>query len=225
MIWVRSWRCACLVTWFCYQMIAKPGNKTGPPAWPDPGTCILISKVWLWAFLYHDFQAIRCVLHTFTISMHSFNTLRLRQNGYNFADNIFFKSMWMKLHWNLFPRVQISMISHIASFGSDDGLVLNRWSHCMNQSWWLKCVSLSCDEMMSWWLPIYIQLGPCQGDSMAFKNGGNSHWSRELIMHCNLSIIQCRWGASQSIFGSTNHIARGNPANRIWCLYRSTLVE
>ena len=30
------WRCACLVTWFCYQMIAKPGNKTGPPSWPDP---------------------------------------------------------------------------------------------------------------------------------------------------------------------------------------------
>ena len=34
--WVRSWRCTCLVTWFCYQMIAKPGNKTGPPSWPDP---------------------------------------------------------------------------------------------------------------------------------------------------------------------------------------------
>ena len=28
--WVRSRRCACLITWFCYQMIAKPGNKTGP---------------------------------------------------------------------------------------------------------------------------------------------------------------------------------------------------
>ena len=35
LIWVRSQRCACLVTWFCYQMIAKPGNKTGPPSWPD----------------------------------------------------------------------------------------------------------------------------------------------------------------------------------------------
>ena len=27
-IWVRSWNCGCLVTWFCYQLIAKPGNKT-----------------------------------------------------------------------------------------------------------------------------------------------------------------------------------------------------
>ena len=26
--WVRSRNCGCLVTWFCYQLIAKPGNKT-----------------------------------------------------------------------------------------------------------------------------------------------------------------------------------------------------
>ena len=26
-IWVRSQRCGCFVTWFCYQLIAKPGNK------------------------------------------------------------------------------------------------------------------------------------------------------------------------------------------------------
>ena len=35
-IWVRSRRWGCLVTWFCYQMIAKPGNRTSPPPWPDP---------------------------------------------------------------------------------------------------------------------------------------------------------------------------------------------
>ena len=35
-MWVRSWNCGCLVTWFCYQMIAKPGNKTGTVSWPDP---------------------------------------------------------------------------------------------------------------------------------------------------------------------------------------------
>ena len=22
--------------WFCYHLIAKPGNKTGAPLWPDP---------------------------------------------------------------------------------------------------------------------------------------------------------------------------------------------
>ena len=35
-IWVRSWNCGCLVTWFCYQLIAKPGNKTAKVSWPDP---------------------------------------------------------------------------------------------------------------------------------------------------------------------------------------------
>ena len=35
-IWFRSRNCGCLVTWFCYQMIAKPGNKTATVPWPDP---------------------------------------------------------------------------------------------------------------------------------------------------------------------------------------------
>ena len=35
-IWVKSRRCGCLVTWFCYHFIAKPGNKTATPSWPDP---------------------------------------------------------------------------------------------------------------------------------------------------------------------------------------------
>ena len=37
-IWVRSRNCGCLVTWFCYQLIAKPGNKTATVSWPDPYT-------------------------------------------------------------------------------------------------------------------------------------------------------------------------------------------
>ena len=35
-IWVKSRNCGCLVTWFCYQLIAKPGNKTAAVLWPDP---------------------------------------------------------------------------------------------------------------------------------------------------------------------------------------------
>ena len=34
-IWVRSWSCGCLVTWFCYHVIAKPGSKTAAPSWHD----------------------------------------------------------------------------------------------------------------------------------------------------------------------------------------------
>ena len=32
----NSQRCRCLVTWFCYQFMAKPGNKTAASSWPDP---------------------------------------------------------------------------------------------------------------------------------------------------------------------------------------------
>ena len=35
-IWFRSRNWGCLVTWFCYQLIAKPGNKTASVPWPDP---------------------------------------------------------------------------------------------------------------------------------------------------------------------------------------------
>ena len=48
-IWVRSRRCGCLVTWFCYQMIAKPGNKTATPLWPDPYVTVdPLGAVWFW---------------------------------------------------------------------------------------------------------------------------------------------------------------------------------
>ena len=37
-LWVRSRKWGCLVTWFCYQLIAKPGtsNKTATVLLPDP---------------------------------------------------------------------------------------------------------------------------------------------------------------------------------------------
>ena len=34
-IWVRSRNCRCLYAWFCYLLIAKPGNKTAAVPWPD----------------------------------------------------------------------------------------------------------------------------------------------------------------------------------------------
>ena len=40
-------KCSCLVTWFCYQMIAKPGNKTAALSWPNP-YMIQSYYQWLW---------------------------------------------------------------------------------------------------------------------------------------------------------------------------------
>ena len=44
-IWVRSQRCGCLVTWFCYQLIAKPGNKIAAPSRPDPYTSLGLNEL------------------------------------------------------------------------------------------------------------------------------------------------------------------------------------
>ena len=50
--WVRSQNCGCLVTWFCYQLIAKPGNKTAAVPWPDPDTDGLVQiGVW-WIYIF-----------------------------------------------------------------------------------------------------------------------------------------------------------------------------
>ena len=51
-IWVRSRNCGCLVTWFCYQLIVKPGNKTATVPWPDPYVMSSYnSNLWLWCRL------------------------------------------------------------------------------------------------------------------------------------------------------------------------------
>ena len=44
-IWVRSRNSGCLVTWFCYQLIAKPGNKTAAFSWPDPYSIDVVSNL------------------------------------------------------------------------------------------------------------------------------------------------------------------------------------
>ena len=48
----------CLVTWFCYQLIAKPGNKTVAPQWPDQ--CLefkgIYEKLWLLEFSQVSFS-------------------------------------------------------------------------------------------------------------------------------------------------------------------------
>ena len=46
-IWVGSRNCGCLVTWFCKQLIAKPGNKTAAVLWPDP----YIYNIYIWVFI------------------------------------------------------------------------------------------------------------------------------------------------------------------------------
>ena len=54
-------RCGCLVTWFCYQLIAKPGNETTALPGPDPYELV----VWK-AFMqtvYYDVEFVSFLTH------------------------------------------------------------------------------------------------------------------------------------------------------------------
>ena len=55
-IWVRSRNCGCLVTWFCYQLIAKPGNKTATEAQFHDLTHIYIF-IYLFIYSYAYFHS------------------------------------------------------------------------------------------------------------------------------------------------------------------------
>ena len=59
-IWVRSRNCGCLVTWFCYQLIAKRGNKTDAISWPDPYVCMIY--ITLSYFILPEWDSIRLCL-------------------------------------------------------------------------------------------------------------------------------------------------------------------
>ena len=54
-IWVKPRNCGCLVTWFCYQLIAKPGNKTVAVPWPDSYLyhCVVTETNWLVGKVWH----------------------------------------------------------------------------------------------------------------------------------------------------------------------------
>ena len=72
-IWVRSWRCDCLVTWFCYQMIAKPGNKAGAPSWPDPYEVWIIVLAHFWITVTSLSERVAVKLDDFELFKHVCN--------------------------------------------------------------------------------------------------------------------------------------------------------
>ena len=53
-IWVRPRRCDCLVTWFCYHLITKPGNKTVTlPDTENPFICHIMNLLWSFEWQGH----------------------------------------------------------------------------------------------------------------------------------------------------------------------------
>ena len=127
-IWVRSQRCGCLVTWFCYQKIAKPGNKTAGPSWPYPyeafpcsadqvATDLIVEEV---NGVFVELEG-ECLQEGDVVRHHlneiNINTLRPRRNEQHFADDIFKRiffneNIWIsiKISLKLVPKGPINNI-------------------------------------------------------------------------------------------------------------------
>ena len=67
-IWVRSQNCGCLVTWFCYLLIAKQGNKTAAVPWPDP--YVFFSQICMLKFWCCCRKCFVLFLHVFVCILH-----------------------------------------------------------------------------------------------------------------------------------------------------------
>ena len=102
---------------------------------------------WCWTSLSFgkctEMTNLRYFTRLFSVILHYtmvINTLRPRENGRHFADDIFKciftnENLWIsiKFHWSLFPRVQLTIFQHrFKKWLGDDQAT----SHYMNQ-WWL----------------------------------------------------------------------------------------
>ena len=136
-IWVRSRNCGCLVTWFCYQLIAKPGNKTAAVSWPHPYS---ISTKCSWKC--HQYNVCHFIL---CIHINIDDSISLTHWGRDKMAAIFQMTFsngfsWMKMyefrltfHWSLFLGVQLTIFQHWFRkwLGANQAT-----SHYLNQ-WWL----------------------------------------------------------------------------------------
>ena len=91
------------------------------------------------------------------------NTLRPRQNGRHFVDDIFYRiflnerfKFSLKFHWNLFPKVQWTINQHWITwwFGGDQAT-----SHYLNQ-WWFILLTHICVTWLQW-----LNIFSCKGIS------------------------------------------------------------
>ena len=94
-IWVRSQNCGCLVTWFCYQLIAKPGNKTATVSWPDPYD---LREYWL---LKHG----RCTQSSISLSLVGV-TSQICFFLYDITWLFYYRWVW---HWTMGMRSNIDV--------------------------------------------------------------------------------------------------------------------
>ena len=77
MIWIRSRRCAGVVTWFCYQMIAKSGNNAGPTSWSNSH-----DQIWLRYPYFDSFEVCRdMAIHSALLTLCDGNRFPLQRDS------------------------------------------------------------------------------------------------------------------------------------------------
>ena len=145
------------------------------------------------------------------------NTLRLRQNGRHFPDNIF-KCIFLNENIQILIKISVEFvpkdpINNIASL-----VQIMAWHQPSNKP-------LSEQMIVYWCIYASLSLSGLRGLSVAFdRNCGNSHWSHMPTMHCSLLWINCQWGSPQSIFRPTNH-AVGNTRRSMTMSHSSTALQ
>ena len=98
-IWVRSRNCGCLVTWFCYHLIAKPGNKTATVLWPDPYIYIYIGDHLFIKVTYMSTGGLFLKRHMLLSG--SFVPFALTHSSLGKMVNRKYFNFDLKFHWNI----------------------------------------------------------------------------------------------------------------------------
>ena len=150
-IWVRSRNCGCLVTWFCYQLIAKPGNKTAAVSWPDPyhqsSTCLF-----QWQGIWQIYSTNHYALIMLSTHCCHSNVAILWQRSRSTSVQVVISCLFspnpetMQTYWQLNPYKQTSM-----KFKSKDKVLIQEhaispakrqsFSPCLNVFNWVCFLS------------------------------------------------------------------------------------
>ena len=120
-IWVRSRNCGCLVTWFCNQLIAKPGNKTAAVSWPDPIVFCLVAMPGVYGTMSSfkaDWMIVKC---TTWYQFHNYNFMILFwSNTWNYniigeKETDQFRLSDAQMYWSSWLVLALILATHLFS--------------------------------------------------------------------------------------------------------------
>ena len=90
-MWVGSWNGGCPVTWVCYQLIAKTGNKTATVSWPDPYVILLRILIYTWAST--KFSLVENSTNVASVTLPLYGTEMVNQTRQQYWPNLVFTNI------------------------------------------------------------------------------------------------------------------------------------